>query len=347
MEENKEIEFITENNDLPVESLKRKRNKALKGHKETKINEVEKKVKEKLNKRKKGESDLFFNEDKENFSNFKKFEKKKLRKSEKEAAKNLVLLKQASLQDIENIENKIEFNRENKKESDRESNIEDLEVKLQDFTHPLENTPLLREDGSVSLIQPIYSSVKVFSDRIDTNQIDNYNKLNNFKKPIYKEELLNDFKELADIEIKSLENIASNLSETYFPPPNFFIKKPIDYLKDAAKLKQKKKEAKLYNKHHVDQDSANSNLKSFNDINDAIFLVNASTKTYKCPWDSCEKVFPSLSRVKRHYIIHTDFKPFKCLNLGCNRDFSRKDNMLQHCRVHCPFADRSKRNNLY
>ncbi|KAH9385438.1 uncharacterized protein NEMAJ01_0334 [Nematocida major] len=58
-------------------------------------------------------------------------------------------------------------------------------------------------------------------------------------------------------------------------------------------------------------------------------------KVYKCTFQGCNKSFPSLSRMRRHYIIHTGAKPFKCLNSKCNKTFSRRDNMIQHYKGHC------------
>lgn len=59
---------------------------------------------------------------------------------------------------------------------------------------------------------------------------------------------------------------------------------------------------------------------------------------YICPEADCKKMFPSLSRIKRHYIIHTGVKPFKCVSPRCPKRFSRKDNMLQHHKTHCKFS---------
>ncbi|KAI4291641.1 hypothetical protein PAPHI01_0915 [Pancytospora philotis] len=79
-------------------------------------------------------------------------------------------------------------------------------------------------------------------------------------------------------------------------------------------------------------------VRSFNDFDEGIFKFNAETEKYMCPAEGCAKEFPSLSRIKRHFIIHTNIKPFKCRNKDCDRTFSRKDNMLQHYRVHCPHS---------
>jgi len=61
-------------------------------------------------------------------------------------------------------------------------------------------------------------------------------------------------------------------------------------------------------------------------------------KMFKCVFQGCLKVFPSLSRMRRHYIIHTGAKPFKCINAGCPKTFSRRDNMIQHYKGHCTYT---------
>lgn len=79
-------------------------------------------------------------------------------------------------------------------------------------------------------------------------------------------------------------------------------------------------------------------------ITDNIFKVeyDENNKTYHCPKKNCGKSFPSLSRVKRHYIVHTGKKPYYCLNPDCKKSFSRKDNMLQHYRNHCAVSRRKR-----
>lgn len=71
------------------------------------------------------------------------------------------------------------------------------------------------------------------------------------------------------------------------------------------------------------------------DFDDSLFdTINADDKEiYICK--TCLKPFPSKSRAKRHYITHTGYKPFKCGNPECDKTFSRRDNMLQHERMHC------------
>ncbi|ORD94855.1 Z561 [Enterospora canceri] len=88
----------------------------------------------------------------------------------------------------------------------------------------------------------------------------------------------------------------------------------------------------------VEPPKNSENVKSFNDFDEKIFEMDETRGMFVCPVSGCEKEFPSLSRIKRHYIIHTDIKPFKCKNKDCDRRFSRKDNMLQHYRTHCPYT---------
>lgn len=81
-------------------------------------------------------------------------------------------------------------------------------------------------------------------------------------------------------------------------------------------------------------------IKKYGDIPESTFTTgwNDGVLVYICPEENCGKFFPSISRAKRHYIIHTEAKPYKCPNFGCNKRFSRKDNMNQHCRLHCKYA---------
>lgn len=88
----------------------------------------------------------------------------------------------------------------------------------------------------------------------------------------------------------------------------------------------------------IDTPGDKDKLKSFNDFQEDLFQMDEETKTFICPVPECGKDFPSLSRIKRHYIIHTDIKPFVCKNKECDKRFSRKDNMLQHYRMHCPYT---------
>lgn len=81
------------------------------------------------------------------------------------------------------------------------------------------------------------------------------------------------------------------------------------------------------------------------DFDDKMFnsMTVDNKKIFLCPLESCKKNFPSLSRAKRHYIVHTGEKPFRCYNEKCHKTFSRKDNMLQHWRAHCAASKESSR----
>lgn len=46
----------------------------------------------------------------------------------------------------------------------------------------------------------------------------------------------------------------------------------------------------------------------------------------------CDKAFPSSTRLKRHSIIHTSLKPFKC-NI-CDKSFNRKSSLRVHIKIH-------------
>lgn len=161
------------------------------------------------------------------------------------------------------------------------------------------------------------------------------------------EDLLDELKNVARHEAKNLANLYNKTEEIYFQPPVSPSKKhSFQHLKDSSnasvdppvepKIKARKVERVMPDE--GDSSAEHSSFKSFNDFDEEIFKFDLDCKMYICPWNGCDKTFPSLSRIKRHYIIHTDIKPFKCLNPGCDRRFSRKDNMLQHYRVHCPFA---------
>jgi uncharacterized Zn-finger protein len=72
------------------------------------------------------------------------------------------------------------------------------------------------------------------------------------------------------------------------------------------------------------------------------FYTKGKTKVFECPKPGCFTELPSLSRIKRHYLIHTNLKPFKCPNPTCGKWFSRKDNMTQHFKTHCDTKSRRK-----
>ncbi|WUR04089.1 zinc finger C2H2 domain-containing protein [Vairimorpha necatrix] len=120
---------------------------------------------------------------------------------------------------------------------------------------------------------------------------------------------------------KSNHNIKENSSEV---PKN----------KTNRELIQNKKPKK---EGEMDEISENETIKCFADFSDSMFSTRKSKgETMFCCADAdCNVELPSMSRIKRHYLVHTDLKPFKCLSKKCTKKFSRKDNMLQHYRMHC------------
>lgn len=106
---------------------------------------------------------------------------------------------------------------------------------------------------------------------------------------------------------------------------------------------RKRKQLSYDHNDHHSEISDHTNIESFADFADSMFKFHTKdkVKVYECPEPGCFTELPSLSRIKRHYLVHTNLKPFKCLNKNCDKRFSRKDNMIQHFRTHC----NSKRNN--
>lgn len=133
-------------------------------------------------------------------------------------------------------------------------------------------------------------------------------------------------------------------------------KKAIDYLVEEAKLEKRHLERQeeqkniqrkeMYRMLKLQEKELNAEIEELDEkgTDDDMFLtvIENDTKMYICPHTSCNKKFPSLSRVKRHYIVHTGQKPYKCLNKNCRKSFSRKDNMLQHFRNHCYLSRKTK-----
>lgn len=135
-------------------------------------------------------------------------------------------------------------------------------------------------------------------------------------------------------ELALRENKITNKEENQFPIP---IRNQSYEESETAMPKKANSSSKNSEVVKVEPPAGSSGIKTFNDFNESIFKMDESG-IFRCPVPECAKEFPSLSRIKRHYIIHTDIKPFKCKNKECERRFSRKDNMLQHYRMHCPYT---------
>ncbi|KAI7901203.1 uncharacterized protein BX663DRAFT_515247 [Cokeromyces recurvatus] len=61
----------------------------------------------------------------------------------------------------------------------------------------------------------------------------------------------------------------------------------------------------------------------------------STPKLFKCTgYGDCNMVFTRSEHLARHERKHTGEKPYKCIVPGCERMFSRFDNMMQHTQTH-------------
>lgn len=54
----------------------------------------------------------------------------------------------------------------------------------------------------------------------------------------------------------------------------------------------------------------------------------ASVKLYGCGWPSCGKCFFSNANLQRHWVVHTDFRQFRCAE--CGKTFTQKIHLKRH-----------------
>lgn len=78
-------------------------------------------------------------------------------------------------------------------------------------------------------------------------------------------------------------------------------------------------------------------------ITDIIGYEVPSGRMISCSFKGCTKKFTCNSRLQRHMVVHTGDKPFVCPDSECSKRFSRKDNMMQHYRIHL-ISQKKKRN---
>lgn len=114
---------------------------------------------------------------------------------------------------------------------------------------------------------------------------------------------------------------------------------PFNILAKCAAKELKQLTRNSLDKENIGEDHINTSQDE-SDYQDMEFpcVGRGRAKAYRCIFHGCEKEFPSLSRMRRHYIIHTGVKPFKCINKECTKSFSRRDNMIQHYKAHCIYS---------
>ena len=59
-------------------------------------------------------------------------------------------------------------------------------------------------------------------------------------------------------------------------------------------------------------------------------VTKSSKRIFRCLYMPCRKTFPTVKDLKRHWVVHTGLREFKCND--CNAHFGRKDHMLRHKR---------------
>ena len=74
------------------------------------------------------------------------------------------------------------------------------------------------------------------------------------------------------------------------------------------------------------QAGGNMSEKTINDVQHMKGCDGGGLTRYVCQW--CERSFDRLSNLKRHLLLHSGIKPFKCLY--CNYHATQKANVVQH-----------------
>jgi hypothetical protein len=53
-----------------------------------------------------------------------------------------------------------------------------------------------------------------------------------------------------------------------------------------------------------------------------------------CEYPGCQKSFDKTDRFKRHFLTHSDIRPFDCPHEGCGKAFKERSTLLMHERIH-------------